>query len=673
MRVIRRNLVYAVGLPPNIANEDQLRKGDYFSQYGKIAKIVLNRNQITSSGDSRRGTASAYVTFVHKDTLACILALDGFYMDGRNIRASYGTSKYCSAFIKNVRCNNPDCTYLHSMGDIEDTFTKQEIQAGYVTSGRDVEARQQQIVQQALSAQSGAAGSAPRRRTGGGGPSGSGKASSNPVFPPPSFDEPARASTANLVPAPPASLSGQPRSVSAAAPTSGFPSISVANAAAAVPTPATVNRASTTSAIPVSAASNRASVAQKVSATSRKSFAGSAAAAPAATAASVVAGVHSINGTTDMPAPHTTLTPLTPLKRTTGKGSTKPTTAAAPAPNPADAPKLPNMRTGAPKNKVNGLKNGMQSIASNGSDSGSVSGKNAVPSRVESTIGGDVIPVPIAAPMGGAIAPMNGISHAQASGHSALSGLGGDGLLGLGGEVFDGPLQSNNGRSAIGGGKDKWNVTPGPDTGYPLNQSSMWGNGGLGGQQPQGFAPGAQNTVVRGGVIGGATIGGMPGSGSSALASMLGINLPTGSGSLHESTNLWSGSAPGPQPPIAALNGNSMPIPGVIGGNGGNPNNGLIGGVAIGGNNRPSDTFGGGGNKSDIALLQSLLPGVHITSGGVGNPTGEWSSAPGTQQPPRGGSVPLTGDPRQQQGVNLQSSLGGQHIGQNQRAPGSIW
>ena len=61
------------------------------------------------------------------------------------------------------------------MGDVEDTFTKQEIQAGYVTSGRDVLARQQQIVQQALSAASGAAGSAPRRKVGGGGPSGTGK------------------------------------------------------------------------------------------------------------------------------------------------------------------------------------------------------------------------------------------------------------------------------------------------------------------------------------------------------------------------------------------------------------------------------------------------------------------------------------------------------------------
>lgn len=65
MRVIRRNLVYAVGLPPPIASEDTLRKADYFGQYGKISKIVLNRSQ-TTGGDLRRASASAYVTFLHK-------------------------------------------------------------------------------------------------------------------------------------------------------------------------------------------------------------------------------------------------------------------------------------------------------------------------------------------------------------------------------------------------------------------------------------------------------------------------------------------------------------------------------------------------------------------------------------------------------------------------------
>lgn len=75
MRVIRRNLVYAVGLPPNIASEEQLRRPEFFGQYGKIAKIVINRSQTTAGGDSRRASASAYVTLVHKVRPSCVCIL----------------------------------------------------------------------------------------------------------------------------------------------------------------------------------------------------------------------------------------------------------------------------------------------------------------------------------------------------------------------------------------------------------------------------------------------------------------------------------------------------------------------------------------------------------------------------------------------------------------------
>jgi hypothetical protein len=225
------------------------------------------------------------------------------------------------------------------------------------------------------------------------------------------------------------------------------------------------------------------------------------------------------------------------------------------------------------------------------------------------------------------------------------------------------------------------------DTVYPISQSAMWGNGGGGsfggGHSPQNLAPGVNPDAIGGGVIGGGTIGGMHGTGSSALASMLGINLPTGSGSLRESPNLWTAPGPTPQAPLAALNGNSMPMQGIIGGNP-HHNSGLIGGVTIGGNNRQGvDAFGGGGNKSDIALLQSLLPGVHITSGGAGgfgaighSNINDWNSAPGPQSRPHGSASLAAGDPHQ--GFNLQSSLGGQPIGQGhhakqRQAPGSIW
>ena len=73
MRVIRRNLVYAVGLPPNVATAENLRRPEYFGQYGKIAKVVVNRNH--NPGDPRRSSASAYVTFSHKVRLHTSIVL----------------------------------------------------------------------------------------------------------------------------------------------------------------------------------------------------------------------------------------------------------------------------------------------------------------------------------------------------------------------------------------------------------------------------------------------------------------------------------------------------------------------------------------------------------------------------------------------------------------------
>jgi len=681
MRVIRRNLVYAVGLPPSIASEEILKKPEYFGQYGKIAKIVLNRSQ-TAGGDVRRASASAYVTFAHKeDTLACILALDGFYMEGRNIRVSYGTSKYCSAFIKNVRCNNPECTYLHQMGDVEDTFTKQEIQAGYVTSGRDVLARQQQIVQQALSAASGAAGVAPRRRTGGGGPSGTGRASTNPVFPPPTFDEPAKQPPPLVPPPPPGSITA--RSTSMNSPST-FPTIAAANSVSAapnLPAPTTIARAATTGAsVGVSkvpsgtvAPPSRKGVGQSVPGT--------------ISAASVVAGVHSISS--DAPAPLTTLTPLTPLKRANvskGAGKGGDSSALGTSNSQNSTAKLSNARVGVKKN-------GTKTNSAPGSPASNSSSKTQpLPLRADeaSSIGGAVIAAPVV------VAPPVGVVRSF-DGPSPLASLGGEPLSDLGGEIFTGPLISSSSKTAIGVGapigahKDKWNSSAiGGDPVVPTGPGSLWGGGST--HNVQGFAPDQNGRQVGGTVIGGTTIGGgFQGSGSSALASILGINLPTGSGSLRESSDLWGKPMVPSHAPISALNGASLPAQGVIGPGVSHQNNGLIGGLTIGGGPIPMTQapIGGGGNKSDIALLQSLLPGVHITSGSSYNHGGfgtigggEWRAAPGANQPIQRQVDPGLQQQGHQWNGGLQASLGGTPIGaigqspmkQNQRqAPGSIW
>ena len=119
-RVVQRNLVYVIGIPTNACTEEILRRPEYFGQYGKIVKIVIHKNNNANH---------VYGTFAHKeDAKAAIQALEGFWMDGHVLRASFGTTKYCNNFIRGAPCSNPECVYLHELGDDDDRFTKEEIQ-----------------------------------------------------------------------------------------------------------------------------------------------------------------------------------------------------------------------------------------------------------------------------------------------------------------------------------------------------------------------------------------------------------------------------------------------------------------------------------------------------------------------------------------------------------------
>ena len=171
-RVVQRNLVYVIGLPGTLVSEEMLRRPEYFGQYGRIGKIVIHKTHGGGGGNaggSAVTSVSAYVTFVHKeDAKASIQSLEGHWMDNHVLRASFGTTKYCNNFIRGLACNNPDCVYLHEMGNDEDRFTKAEIQAGH-SKLAPVPGQNQQVV------------------TGMGGPSGTGRAATTPVMPPPVF------------------------------------------------------------------------------------------------------------------------------------------------------------------------------------------------------------------------------------------------------------------------------------------------------------------------------------------------------------------------------------------------------------------------------------------------------------------------------------------------------
>ncbi|XP_017424942.1 uncharacterized protein LOC108333933 isoform X2 [Vigna angularis] len=134
VRVIQRNLVYIVGLPLNLADEDLLQQREYFGQYGKVLKVSMSR---TASGVVQQfpnSTCSVYITYSkEEEAIRCIKNVHGFVLEGRPLRACFGTTKYCHAWLRNMPCSNPDCLYLHEIGSQEDSFTKDEIISAYTS------------------------------------------------------------------------------------------------------------------------------------------------------------------------------------------------------------------------------------------------------------------------------------------------------------------------------------------------------------------------------------------------------------------------------------------------------------------------------------------------------------------------------------------------------------
>ncbi|CAI5665259.1 unnamed protein product [Oreochromis niloticus] len=106
-----------------------LKRPEYFGRFGKIHKVVINNS--TSYAGSQGPSASAYVTYIRsEDALRAIQCVNNVVVDGRTLKASLGTTKYCSYFLKSMQCPKPDCMYLHELGDEAASFTKEEMQAG---------------------------------------------------------------------------------------------------------------------------------------------------------------------------------------------------------------------------------------------------------------------------------------------------------------------------------------------------------------------------------------------------------------------------------------------------------------------------------------------------------------------------------------------------------------
>ena len=72
-----------------------------------------------------------YISYYRREDAArAIAAVDGSPSPsggGEVMRASYGTTKYCIAFLRGVSCPSHGCMDLHDWGDPKDCFTKEDL------------------------------------------------------------------------------------------------------------------------------------------------------------------------------------------------------------------------------------------------------------------------------------------------------------------------------------------------------------------------------------------------------------------------------------------------------------------------------------------------------------------------------------------------------------------
>ena len=127
-RIITKNLVYIIGLSSNLANKEKLNKYEYLGQYGSIVKIVVNKNKAYNQNSPHGPSYSAYVTFSKPcEASIAILSLDDKMIDNHLIRASFGTTKYCSFFLKGIECTNKECLFLHKWADENDIIKRGDL------------------------------------------------------------------------------------------------------------------------------------------------------------------------------------------------------------------------------------------------------------------------------------------------------------------------------------------------------------------------------------------------------------------------------------------------------------------------------------------------------------------------------------------------------------------
>lgn len=126
LRIIQRNVIYILGIKPEIAKKEILTSQKFFGQYGEISKVFISKKPFYLK-NTKDYCYNAYITFQERLSASFAIAgLNNFVFEGKKMEASYATNRYCKSFVRNKRCKNRNCNYIHKEMDASDCFIQGE-------------------------------------------------------------------------------------------------------------------------------------------------------------------------------------------------------------------------------------------------------------------------------------------------------------------------------------------------------------------------------------------------------------------------------------------------------------------------------------------------------------------------------------------------------------------
>lgn len=108
-----------------------LKGSDQFGRFGKILKLFFSRRAAipgpgapstpipSTSSIGPYVPVNVYINYSSAaEANACIAAIDGSVTpDGHKLKATWGTTRYCPAYLRGVRCTNENCMQAHEPGE----------------------------------------------------------------------------------------------------------------------------------------------------------------------------------------------------------------------------------------------------------------------------------------------------------------------------------------------------------------------------------------------------------------------------------------------------------------------------------------------------------------------------------------------------------------------------